>query len=241
MTSLLESLRSAPHERALSDESVVRRLLGRLESWLDSTGEPLTLRAPRELAHGPASALGRLRGVAVHQMVRLAAAGYDWDNPARDALSTWRAESEGELTVELGRLDAEERAALLAELDAHAVVLRRSLGPIAPGWMPRAGQRVRVVLGGGRLVLADVVDLMLGVVGEHASVALIDVTSAPLGPGAEARLAYHALCQTLRTSHVPLASAVLSSATGEVIHRYVDEALLDEALSQLRLRVEEPA
>ena len=83
----------------------------------------------------------------------------------------------------------------------------------------------------GHLTLVDVVDLMVGVVGPRASVALVDVTSSPLGADAEDRVAYHALCQTLRTMHVPLASAILSTATGEILSRDVDAQLLERGAS----------
>ena len=104
--------------------------------------------------------------------------------------------------------------------------------------MPRSAVRSRVALAGGRLILVDVVDLMAGIVGPRASVALVDVTSSPLGPDAEDRVAYHALVQTLRTSRVPLASAMISSATGDVLTRTVDDDLLERAAAYVKSCIE---
>lgn len=231
MTTILDVMRGDPQSRPLNDESVANELRRRIEEWAGEQEEPLIVRAPR--GDGPivATTVGRVRGMLVHQLVRLAAAGYDWRNPAHDALAAWRTNASRELVDEVTRFDAEERAQLRADLEAHAVVLRRALGALAPGWFARSAVRARVVLAGGRLSLVDVIDLMVGLVGPHASVALVDVTSSPLGPDAEDRVAFHALCQTLRTSHVPLASALVSTATGEVISRTVDDELLERALA----------
>ena len=51
---------------------------------------------------------------------------------------------------------------------------------------------------------------------------------------AEDRVAYHALCQTLRTSHAPLTSALVSTATGDVLYRSVDDDLLARAIDYVR-------
>ena len=82
----------------------------------------------------------------------------------------------------------------------HAVACAgRDPGPMAPrSSASRAIQR----LAGGNVVLRDVVDLVIGnTTGDVASIALFDVTTSPLGEGAERSMRYHALVQTLRTSH----------------------------------------
>lgn len=191
------------------------------------------MRAPRGEG-GLAASSGRVRGILVHELVRLAAAGYDWRNPAVDALAAWRANGPRGFVEDLKRFEPDERAALRADVEAHAVVLRRTLGSLPPSWMPRSALRSRVALANGRLLLVDVVDLMAGIVGAHASVALVDVTSSPLGADAEDRIAYHALVQTLRTSRVPLASALVSTATGDVLSRFVDDNLLERAIAYVR-------
>ncbi len=230
---ILDVLRGDPSARPSTDETIPLALRARLEAAVDPRREALVVRAPRGEG-GFATSAGRLRGILVHELVRLAAAGYDWRNPAADALAAWRANGPRELVEDLTRFEPDERAALRADVEAHAVVLRRSLGSLPPNWMPRSALRTRVALAGGRLLLVDVVDLMAGIVGAHASVALVDVTSTPLGADAEDRVAYHALVQTLRTSRVPLASALVSTATGDVLSRFVDDDLLERAISYVR-------
>ena len=237
---ILDVLRGDPLSRPPADETAPLALRSRVEAWASSREEALIVRAPRAESAGLASSAGRVRGILVHELVRLAAAGYDWRNPAVDALAAWRANGSSELVEDLGRFDADERAALRADLEAHAVVLRRTLGSLPPNWMPRSAVRSRVALAGGRLILVDVVDLMAGIVGPRASVALVDVTSSPLGADAEDRVAYHALVQTLRTSRAPLASAMVSTATGDVLSRTVDDDLLERAASYVRARIEAP-
>ena len=235
---ILDVVRGDPLSRPLSEETTSLALRTRIESWAHSRDEALIVRAPRGEGAGLAHSAGRVRGVLIHELVRLAAAGYDWRSPAVDALAAWRANPPSELAEDLARFDADERAALRADLEAHAVVLRRALGNLPPSWMPRSAVRSRVALAGGRLILVDVVDLMAGIVGPRASIALIDVTSSPLGADAEDRVAYHALVQTLRTSRVPLASAMVSTATGDVLSRDVDDDLLERAADYVRRCVE---
>jgi hypothetical protein len=238
MTTILDVLRGDPLTRPLCDESVADTLRGQLDELAAGLESGLVVRTPRGDSVNIAPTTGRVRGMLVHQLVRLAAAGYDWRNPAVDALVAWRANAPAELVAEVARFDADERAQLRADLDAHAVVLRRALGTLAPGWLARSAVRARLVLAGGRLTLVDVIDLMVGVVGPRASVALVDVTSSPLGADAEDRVAYHALCQTLRTSHAPLTSALVSTATGDVLYRSVDDDLLARAVRYVRGAVE---
>jgi hypothetical protein len=235
---ILDVLRGDPQSRPVADEAAAIALRTRIESWAAEREEALIVRAPRGEGHGLAPSAGRMRGILVHELVRLAAAGYDWRNPAADALSAWRANGPSALVEDLTRFDADERAQLRADLEAHAVVLRRTLGSLPPNWMPRSAVRSRVALASGRLLLADVVDLMAGIVGPRVSVALVDVTTSPLGPDAEDRLAYHALVQTLRTSRVPLASAMLSTATGDVLVRTVDDDVLEHAATYVRSCIE---
>ena len=237
---ILDVLRGDPASRPLTDDSAPLALRARLEAAVGEREEALIVRAPRAESTGLASSAGRMRGILVHELVRLAAAGYDWRNPAVDALAAWRANGPRELVEDLARLDGDERAALRADVEAHAVVLRRTLGTLPPNWLPRSAVRSRVALAGGRLILVDVVDLMAGIVGPRASVALVDVTSAPLSADAEDRVAYHALVQTLRTSRVPLASAMVSTATGDVLSLAVDDDLLERAASSVCAHIEAP-
>ncbi len=187
-----------------------------------------------------ASGTGRLRGVLVSQVLRLLSVGVSIDRAYEDALCAWQAEvGTNELLECLNRLDDDERARLATDLDAHCVTLSRALGEIPARWRPRSAARAIQRLAGGNVVLRDVVDLVIGnTTSDVASIALFDVTTSPLGEGAERTMRYHALIQTLRTSTMPLRTCTFSTATGELWVRDVDYSLLarsvDEVLSCVR-------
>jgi hypothetical protein len=88
-------------------------------------------------------------------------------------------------------------------------------------------------------VLRDVVDLMVGTtMSDEASVALLDVTTSPLGETIEVVMRYHALVQTLRTGVVPLRSATFSTSTGELWSIDVDDELLRRSVDDVLAVVE---
>jgi hypothetical protein len=117
---------------------------------------------------------------------------------------------------------------------SHFATLTKGLGPVPSSWWPRTSQRARQLLGGGNVLLRDVVDLVVGSTHhEVASVALVDITTSPLGAGAERVMRFHALMQTLRTSVVPLRTSIFSSATGELWTLDVDPELLMRAVSDV--------
>lgn len=183
------------------------------------------------------SSHGRLRGVLISQLLRLMSVGIAIDHAFDDAVAAWRSEvGTSDLLEQLDRFDHDERARLATDLSAHCVALARALGPIPAGWLPRSSVRASQRLAGGSVMLRDVVDLMIGsTTSSAASVALFDVTTSPLGEGAERTMRFHALVQTLRTSTMPLRTCTFSTATGELWIRDVDYELLarsvDEVLS----------
>jgi hypothetical protein len=186
------------------------------------------------------SSSGRIRGVLIGQLLRLLSVGMSVDHAFDDAVAAWRAEADtSELLDYFDALDEDERARLATDVDAHCVTLTRALGEIPARWMPRTGVRTTQRLAGGNVVLRDVIDLLIGTsTSEVASIALFDVTTSPLGEGAERSMRYHALMQTLRTSVMPLRTCTFSSATGEVWIRDVDYELLarsvDDVLASVR-------
>jgi hypothetical protein len=186
------------------------------------------------------STIGRIRGVLIAQLLRLLSVGMSIERPFDDALTAWRADvGSNELVEHVDRLDNEERARLATDLDAHFVTLTRALGEIPARWMPRSCVRSLQRLSGGNVILRDVIDLMIGTpTSEVASIALFDVTTSPLGEGAERSMRYHALMQTLRSSVMPLRTCTFSSATGEIWIRDVDYDLLarsvDDVLASIR-------
>lgn len=171
---------------------------------------------------------GRLRGVLVCQLLRLLAVGADVSDPFDDAMAAWRSESpSGDLHAHAVRLDADETARLATDVTAHFVTLSRAWGQLPARWTTRSALHVMQRLAGGRVILRDAIDLAIGsTLGDVASVALLDLTTSPLGEIAERALRYHALVQTLRTSVVPLRSAAFSTATGELWVCDVDRDLV---------------
>lgn len=201
---------------------------------------PLTLRAsslrqPPATTYVSDSPLGKIRGVLVMQVLRLLAAGYVAERPFDDALATWRSEAgDGELASQFERLDADEHARLTTDVDAHARTLIDALGEIPSRWMPQTAIRAALLCAGGRVILRDVIDLRIGAHATGvASVVLLDVTTSPLGPGAERVMRYHALTETLRTSVVPLRTSVFSTASGELWTSQVDHALLRRSANEV--------
>lgn len=181
------------------------------------------------------SSIGRIRGVLVGQLLRLLSVGMSIDHAFEDAVAAWRGEvGADELLQRFNTLDADDRARLATDVEAHCVTLTRALGAIPAGWLPRSGVRAIQRLAGGNVVLRDVVDLMIGTsTSEVASIALFDVTTSPLGEGAERTMRFHALLQTLRTSVMPLRTCTFSSATGEIWLRDVDYELLARSVDDV--------
>jgi hypothetical protein len=185
------------------------------------------------------SPLGRIRGVLVNQVLRLLSVGVKVERPFDEALLAWRLDAgTSELLTSLDRLDSDEMARLATDVTAHSITLIRSLGDVPARWLPRSSVRATQLLSGGSVILRDVIDLMVGSTSSPvASVALFDVTTSPLGEGAERTMRYHALVQTLRSSVVPLRTSTFSTATGEMWSLDVDAELLlrsaNEVLSAL--------
>jgi hypothetical protein len=181
------------------------------------------------------SAHARVRGILVNQVLRLLSVGATITDPFENALRAWRLEvGSGELLDHVDQMGSDELARLATDVTAHALTLMRSLGPVSQYWLPRSAVRATQILCGGSVVLRDVVDLMVGTtVGERASVALFDVTTSPLGEGAERAMRYHALVQTLRSGVVPLRTSAFSTATGELWTLDVDGELLTRSAGEV--------
>jgi len=242
---LLDSLRGDRTKRPRRDLTSAAGLRATLDDeffalWGDVVFDaPLVVRAStlrREQSTALSShPLAQVRGVLVNQALRLVSVGVDLERPFDDALSAWRCEvGNNDLLAFVDGLDAEERARLASAVDAHAQTLARALGPLRGRWLPRTGVRASQRLAGGNVVVRDTVDLMVGsTTTDEASVALLDVTTAPLDENAERSMRFHALVQTLRTTTVPLRTSAFSTATGELWSLNVDVALLRRALDEL--------
>jgi hypothetical protein len=219
--------------RAMLEDAIFERL------GPDLRPEALTVRAS-SLRRGPrrddgSATLAQVRGILINQALRLLCASVTIDDAYRDSMVAWRAETgESELTRLVDQLNDDDEARLRADVAAHWVTLKRSLGPLSNRWLPRTSLRAYQRLAGGNVVLRDVIDLMVGTTsGDAASVGPLDVTTSPLDEGAERVLRYHALVQTLRTSIVPLRTSIFSTATGELWSSDVDEEMLSRALREV--------
>ncbi len=243
---VMDVLRGERTKRPIANASAAAGLRAALEDGIyellgpELRSEPIIVRAST-LREGPlsfdpmAAPLARLRGILINQSLRLMSAGVEIDDVCTDLLVAWRAEvGHTALSEEVDRLDAEELARLSTDLTAHWVTLKRSLGPLSNRWLPRTSLRAYQRLAGGNVVLRDVIDLMVGTTtGEVASVALLDVTTSPLGEGAERVMRFHALVQTLRTSIAPLRTSMFSTATGELWSTDVDDELLHRSVEDV--------
>ena len=244
--SVVEALRGERTTRPRLDTASASGLRAELEDGIFAlfgaslSRETITVRAS-SLHHSPRTAdlslarTGLLRGVLVSQLLRLACVGVTVEHAFDDAVDALRAEGRSpDLLVELERLDNEERARLATDVSAHAVTLSRSFGAMPAHWTPRTAVVGIQRLGAGRVVLRDVVDLVIGSSDESvASTVLFDVTTSPLGEGAERVLRYHALVHTLKTSIVPWRSAMFSTATGELWTRDVDFEMLARSVLEV--------
>jgi hypothetical protein len=242
---VVEALRGDRTKRPLIDIASAGGLRSLLEDGIfaiigaANLETPIVVRAsslqPRFGVDLASSTPGRIRGVLIGQLLRLLSVGMSIDHAFDDAVAAWRAEAgTNELIQRLDALDDDDRARLATDLEAHCVTLTRALGEIPARWMPRSNVRATQRLAGGSVVLRDVVDLMIGTsTSEVASIALFDVTTSPLGEGAERSMRYHALLQTMRTSMMPLRTCTFSSATGEMWIRDVDYELLARSVEDV--------
>jgi hypothetical protein len=244
--SVVEALRGDRSKRPLIDIASAGGLRSLLEDGIFAIigaprlETPIVVRAsslrPRcDTLDLATSTPGRIRGLLIGQLLRLLSVGMSINHAYDDAVAAWRGDvGTNALIQHLDALDDDDRARLATDLEAHCVTLTRALGEIPARWMPRSSVRATQRLAGGNVMLRDVVDLMIGTsTSEVASIALFDVTTSPLGEGAERSMRYHALLQTLRTSVMPLRTCSFSSATGEIWIRDVDYELLARSVEDV--------
>jgi hypothetical protein len=244
--SVVEALRGDRTKRPLIDIASAGGLRSLLEDGIfeivgpQRLDTPIVVRAsslqqPFAATDLTMSNTGRIRGILIGQLLRLLSVGMSIDHAFDDAEAAWRSEAgASELVAQFDVLDQDDRARLATDVEAHCVTLTRALGTIPAQWMPRSNVRAFQRLAGGNVVLRDVVDLMIGTsTSDVASIALFDVTTSPLGEGAERSLRFHALLQTLRSSVMPLRTCTFSSATGEIWMRDVDYELLARSVEDV--------
>jgi hypothetical protein len=163
----------------------------------------------------------------VHTLLRQLVHAGEIDDPLTDAVDGLRACGADTAVDQIESLPEAARAALGETLALHARNLAGLVPRFAPGWMPRTDDRVAIPLGGGRVVLHGVFDLVVGLPQPRtASLCALGLSTG--GPWASERRSLHylSLLETLRSGTPPFRLALLESATG----RYGVEDVREEHL-----------
>jgi hypothetical protein len=219
-------------------------LAGGLRAWLEDAAydivaargdhaPPLFL-GPRQLLGSPDErrveesvtdqlVLSRLAHALFRQLVH---AGEIID-PLGNAVDALRAAGDDAEVRHVESLSETARTALSETLAVHARHLTALVPRFAPGWMPRTNDRVAIPLGGGRVVLHGVFDLVVGLP-QPGTASLCALGLSTGGPWVAERRSLHylSLLETLRSGAPPFRLALLESASG----RYGVEDVRDEHL-----------
>jgi hypothetical protein len=122
---------------------------------------------------------------------------------------------------------------LRAEVAEHAAHITERWPVPSSSWLPRTQERLEVPLCGGRVVLAGVVDLVLGSPAQdRASVCLVELKSGARRIEHRPDLHFYALLEALRSGAPPFRIATYYSGTGELDAEPVGEDTLVGALSR---------
>ena len=163
----------------------------------------------------------------VHTLLRQLVHTGEIRNPWADALDALRASGDDADVRVIESLPEAGRAALAETLALHSRNLSALVPRFAPGWMPRTNDRVAIPLGGGRIVLHGMFDLVVGLP-QPGTASLCALGLSTDGPWASARRSLHylSLLETLRSGTPPFRLALLESASG----RYGVEDVREEHL-----------
>ncbi len=156
------------------------------------------------------------------------------DEPWTDALAAFEADGDrdGVIAFVAGLPEANQRR-LRAEVAEHAAHITERWPVLSPSWLPRTQERLEVPLCGGRVVLAGVVDLVLGSPAQdRASVCLVELKSGARRIEHRPDLHFYALLEALRSGAPPFRIATYYSGTGELDAEPVGEDTLVGALSR---------
>jgi len=126
------------------------------------------------------------------------------------------------------------RHQMMAEVADHAADIVARWPVLSPAWLPRTQERLEVPLCGGRVVLAGVVDLVLGrPARDRASVCLVELKSGTRRVEHRGDLHFYALLEALRSGAPPFRIATYYSATGELDAEPVEEETLVRTLARV--------
>jgi hypothetical protein len=154
------------------------------------------------------------------------------DDPWSDALTAFEVEGDRDGVVAfVAGLPDTLRRRLVDEVSEQALHITERWPVPSPAWLPRTQERLEVPLCGGRVVLAGVVDLVLGSPArERASVCLVELKSGARRIEHRPDLHFYALLEALRSGAPPFRIATYYSATGELDAEPVGEDILVGAL-----------
>jgi hypothetical protein len=156
------------------------------------------------------------------------------NDPWNDAVAALEVEGDRDAIVAfVARLPAATRRRMMVEVAEHAATIAERWPALSPTWLPRTQERLEVPLCGGRIVLAGVVDLVLGrPARDRASVCLVELKSGTRRLEHRGDLHFYALLEALRSGAPPFRVATYYSGTGELDAERVDEDTLVSALSR---------
>jgi PD-(D/E)XK nuclease superfamily len=156
------------------------------------------------------------------------------DDPWNDAVAAFDVEGDGDgVTAFVDGLPAKLRRRLMDEVAEHCDHIVERWPVPSPAWLPRTQERLEVPLCGGRVVLAGVVDLVLGSPAQdRASVCLVELKSGARRLEHRGDLHFYALLEALRSGAPPFRIATYYSGTGELDAEPVGEDTLVSALSR---------
>ena len=192
--------------------------------------------ARRGAARRGGAAPADLRNTLVRTVFRLLVSGAAVRQPFEDALCALSVTDRGpEVLDAVRRLRSRERAVLRMLVQARAATMAAQWHPVPPAWLPRTGERLRIPLGGGAVVLSATADLVLGRPSDGtASVCLVRLHeerggSGGADAGSRTRRAL-ALAETLRSGAPPWRVATYDPGTGRLLCDDADEDLLLHAV-----------
>ena len=154
------------------------------------------------------------------------------DDPWNDAVAAFDVDGDRDGVVAfVSGLPEAHRCRMMDDVAEHAASLVERWPVPSPAWLPRTQERVEVPLCGGRVVLAGVVDLVLGSPAhDRASVCLVELKSGTRRLEHRPDLHFYALLEALRSGAAPFRIATYYSGTGELDAEPVDEDTLVRAL-----------
>jgi hypothetical protein len=174
------------------------------------------------------------RGVLVDALFRVWVTTAQLEDPWEASLAAVAATGDEEIAAFVERLPEPSRRRLAEEVGEHALTITSTWPVPNSSWLARTQESIEVPLVGGRVVLAAVVDLVLGAPSSgQASVCLVEVKSGARRLEHRADLHYYALLETLRSGASPFRVATYYSLTGELDAEQVAEDVLIGTLQRV--------